>query len=164
MTDKQLADTKARLDGMHAALNNFGVFMTQDGNDASARGQQAFAAARAAGRLNDVGAVWRAMRDIPRVFVKSSTKYCDGQQSAYGGKHEVERWRADNAIAPTYHTNGDFTAALVLLGYKVRWPRNGKNAHFWASLLPQASPDDADASSGSRKRSFLETVRKEPPV
>lgn len=129
-------EVAARLRGMHAALNNAGVYMTREGNDPSAEGKREFAAQQAAGTLNDVAAVARAMRDIPRVFQRDTRQW--PHSTAYGGKHVVEKWRADNKIYPTYHANGDFTAALVLLGFKVKWTRGYKNASFYAKELPKS--------------------------
>jgi len=126
-TDDELA---TRLRNMHAALNRIGVFMSPQGNDPSASGQRMFAAHQKSGTLNDPAAVLRAMHDIPRVFQRANTAWSRG--TTHTAKRVVERWRCAHGIAPVYVSDGDFTAALVLLGFKVTWRRGRKPARFCA--------------------------------
>lgn len=115
---------------MHATLQGSGVYLTQEGN---VKTKVEFDNAQANGDVINGYHVACAMRDIPRLFEPSIYKWRDG--SAYGAKHVLEQWRAAKGIDQAYITNGDFTAALVLLGFKVVW-RGQKNASFYAKTIP----------------------------
>lgn len=124
-----------QLSAMHTVLCDNGVFLMPNGNE----DEETYSSSSESNPLGNMLAVKQAMETIPSVFRRSETLYADGTQTTYGAKHVLADWCKKNNKQPNYITNGDFTAALLLLGYRLQWDAKGPgklNARFFGEVLP----------------------------
>lgn len=99
--------------------------------------------------------VARAMRTIPHLW-EHAEKFGRHPQSSYGQKHEVERWidahQDPAAICSSYVANGNFIAAMILLGFEYKMIKGSPNVIFKCKKIETLRQRDRSRSPG-RKRS-----------
>ena len=87
------------------------------------------------------------MRTIPHLW-EHAEKFQRHQSSSYGQKHEVERWidahQDPAAICHSYVGNGNFIAAMILLGFEYKIKKNSHNVTFKCKKIE--TPRERDRS------------------
>lgn len=125
-------------------LENRGLLLTQDGLvKKNAETLDDYNKRRVDGTLLDVRAIQLALTNIPRMIVASLTANLRHDNvvrvhNSYALKHHLEKFRAIKRSGSFrgYITNGDFTMAMLLLGFKFTCNRQSiKNANFRCASL-----------------------------